>query len=69
MLWAEGVSPAPPEYQPEGSLVFTESDLMGRYTDLAPTGQVDLVVIGCPQASVGEVRTTAAPFVHAWNWV
>ena len=60
MLWAEGVSPAPPEYQPEGSLVFTESELMGRYTDLAPTGQVDLVVIGCPQASVGEVRTTAA---------
>ena len=60
MLWADGVSPAPPEYQPEGSLVFTESELMGRYTDLAPTGQVDLVVIGCPQASVGEVRTTAA---------
>ena len=60
MLWAEGVSPAPPEYQPEGSLVFTESELMGRYTDLAPTGQVDLIVIGCPQASVGEVRTTAA---------
>ena len=60
MLWADGVSPAPPEYQPEGSLVFTESDLMGRYTDLAPTGQVDLIVIGCPQASVGEVRTTAA---------
>ena len=60
MLWAEGVSPAPPEYQPEGSLVFTESELVGRYTDLAPTGQVDLIVIGCPQASVGEVRTTAA---------
>ena len=60
MLWADGVSPAPPEYQPEGSLVFTESELMGRYTDLAPTGQVDLIVIGCPQASVGEVRTTAA---------
>ena len=60
MLWADGVSPAPPEYQPEGSLVFTESELMARYTDLAPTGQVDLIVIGCPQASVGEVRTTAA---------
>ena len=60
MLWADGVSPAPPEYQPEGSLVFTESELMGRYADLAPTGQVDLIVIGCPQASVGEVRTTAA---------
>jgi predicted aconitase/predicted aconitase with swiveling domain len=60
MLWADGVSPAPPEYEPEGKLVFTESDLMERYADLAPTGQVDLVVIGCPQASVGEVRTTAA---------
>ena len=60
MLWAEGASPEPPEYQPEGKLVFTEADLMQRYADLAPTGQVDLIVIGCPQASVGEARTTAA---------
>ena len=60
MLWAEGVSPEPPQYTPEGELVFTENDLLGRYDELAPTGQVDLVVIGCPQASVGEVRTTAA---------
>ena len=60
MLWAEGSSPEPPQYTPEGELVFTEDDLMLRYDDLAPTGQVDLVVIGCPQASVGEVRTTAA---------
>ncbi len=60
MLWADGLSPKPPEYKPEGILVFTEADLMERYADLAPTGQVDLVVIGCPQASVGEVRTTAA---------
>ena len=27
---------------------------------MAPTGIIDLVVIGCPQASVGEVRTTAS---------
>ena len=60
MLWADGVSPLPPEYEPEGSLVFSEEDLNERYSDLEPTGQVDLVVIGCPQASVGEVRTTAA---------
>ena len=60
MLWADGVSPSPPEYEPEGTLVFSEEDLNGRYEDLQPTGQVDLVVIGCPQASVGEVRTTAA---------
>ena len=60
MLWADGISPEPPEYQPEGILVFSEHDLNQRYSDLAPTGQVDLVVIGCPQASVGEIRTTAA---------
>ena len=60
MLWAEGVSPNPPEYEPQGRLVFNEDALDERYTELAPTGQVDLVVIGCPQASVGEVRTTAA---------
>jgi len=60
MLWADGVSPEPPEYEPQGKLVFGKSSLMQRYDDLAPTGQVDLVVIGCPQASVGEVRTTAA---------
>jgi len=60
MLWADGVSPSPPEYEPEGSLVFSEEDLNERYRDLEPTGQVDLVVIGCPQASVGEVRTAAA---------
>ena len=60
MLWAQGISPEPPEYMPEGNLIFTKDALMERYDDLAPTGQVDLVVIGCPQASVGEVRTTAA---------
>ena len=63
MLWAEGVTKQPvlvENWIPQGELVFTNEELMGRYEDLAPTGQVDLVVIGCPQASVGEVRTTAA---------
>ena len=60
MLWADGISPPPPEYQPEGKLVFSDVELMSRYADLKPNGQVDLVVIGCPQASVGEARTTAA---------
>ena len=60
MLWAEGVSPSPPNFEPQGVLEFTDDALNERYTELAPTGQVDLVVIGCPQASVGEVRTTAA---------
>ena len=61
MLWADGLTadaPAVDGYQ--GELTFTEADLAERYRELAPRGQVDLVVIGCPQASVGEARATAA---------
>ncbi len=63
MLWVEGVTKQPnlgENWIPQGELVFTNEELKNRYEILAPTGQVDLVVIGCPQASVGEVRTTAA---------
>lgn len=71
MLWAEGLSADPPlkregsqwsvpEAGWQGELVFTEEDLKSRYKDLAPEGQVDLVVIGCPQASLEEIRITAA---------
>ena len=72
MLWAEGQSADPPLakdtdgnwLEPEsgwaGVLEFTEQDLAQRYQDLAPQGQVDLVVIGCPQASIEEIRRTAS---------
>jgi len=72
MLWAEGHSADPPIakdadgnwLEPEpgwaGVLEFTEQDLAQRYQDLAPQGQVDLVVIGCPQASIEEIRRTAS---------
>ena len=60
MLWADGHTAEPPPYSPEGVLTFTEFDLSQRYSELAPTGKVDLIVIGCPQASIGEVRTTAS---------
>ena len=71
MLWAEGLSADPPlardgdvwrapEAGWQGELVFTEQDLNARYADLAPQGLVDLVVIGCPQASLEEIRITAA---------
>lgn len=72
MLWAEGLSADPPlsldsngEWVAphgswQGNLVFTRADLDARYADLAPKGQVDLVVIGCPQASLEEIRITAA---------
>ena len=60
MLWAEGHTVAPTLSGNEESLVFTEDDLSSRYEDLAPKGQVDLIVIGCPQASLEEIRITAS---------
>ena len=61
MLWADGITAnAPIVDSYEGELSFTEADLLERYRELAPRGRVDLVVIGCPQASVGEARATAA---------
>lgn len=60
MLWAEGHTEYPPLTGAEQSLVFTEQDLFARYDELAPKGQVDLIVIGCPQASLEEIRITAA---------
>ena len=60
MLWADGHTDAPQLSGNEESLIFTESDLKTRYEDLASKGQVDLVVIGCPQASLEEIRITAS---------
>tara|TARA_B110000444_G_scaffold261499_1_gene314285 strand:- start:72943 stop:74721 length:1779 start_codon:yes stop_codon:yes gene_type:complete len=71
LLWADGHSAepplsrtedgwAPPESGWQGELTFTEDDLVKRYEELSPTGQVDLVVVGCPQASLEEIRTTAS---------
>ena len=72
MLWAVGHSQGPPLNQNEdgqwqapdngwqGQLTFSAEDLQQRYDELAPTGQVDLVVIGCPQASLEEIRITAS---------
>jgi hypothetical protein len=58
MLWIEeeGVDLS----QTQSTLSFDEKSLTERYLELAPKGAVDLVVIGCPQASLGEVRATAA---------
>ncbi len=60
MLWAEGHTEVPQLAGTEEHLVFTSEDLQQRYAELAPQGRVDLVVIGCPQASLEEIRTTAA---------
>ena len=64
MMWVEGHTPPPGDsieaMNWQGVLTFTKQDLQERYRQLSPKGQVDLVVIGCPQASLEEMRTTAA---------
>jgi len=61
MLWIDGQTSNSPEGVVfEGTMTFTSDDLNQRYRELAPKGKVDLVVIGCPQASVGEARAAAA---------
>ena len=72
MLWASGHSSDPPLDKNsdgfwmapkggwQGELVFGEQELESRYQELAPKGKVDLIVIGCPQASVEEIRRTAS---------
>ncbi len=64
MMWVEGHTTPPDQaldsIQWEGVLTFTKADLKKRYDDLSPQGQVDLVVIGCPQASLEEMQSTAS---------
>ena len=58
-LWVQGHS----EVQTSGDeyhLTFTAEDLTSRYSELSPKAKVDLVVIGCPQASLEEIRITAS---------
>lgn len=61
MMWVDGHTEPPEDsIDWQGVLTFTKEDLDERYQELRPRGQVDLVVIGCPQASLEEMRTTAA---------
>lgn len=58
LLYLEGDEDIPePAFQ--GELTFDEETLQARYEALAPRVPVSLVVIGCPQASVGELRAVA----------
>ena len=58
LLYLEGEEGIPPGAF-QGELTFTAADLAARYEALAPDGTVSLITIGCPQASVGELRAAA----------
>jgi predicted aconitase/predicted aconitase with swiveling domain len=58
LLYIEGLGDAPDgEFQDH--LVFDTAVLQQRYDDLRPRSPVSLIAIGCPQASVGELKATA----------
>lgn len=58
LLYLDGHSPRPAAVF-QDRLVFTQADLERRYAELYPQTAVALVAIGCPQASVGELRAVA----------
>ncbi|MBK7894542.1 MAG: DUF521 domain-containing protein [Anaerolineaceae bacterium] len=59
LLYIDGQGEVPPaNFQAE--LTFGEAELQKRYAELGPGGTaVSLITIGCPQASIGELRATA----------
>ena len=58
LLYIEGTGDIPPaDFQ--ARLTFDAAVLARRYADLQPQMPVSLITIGCPQASVGELRATA----------
>jgi predicted aconitase/predicted aconitase with swiveling domain len=59
LLYVDGQGEAPEETEIQGSLTFGQEELRQRYEALYPRAAVSLVVIGCPQASIGELRTVA----------
>ena len=59
MLFVDGFTEKPKNMILNAELIFTKSDLEKRYSELAPKETVDLITIGCPQASYEEVERTA----------
>jgi predicted aconitase/predicted aconitase with swiveling domain len=58
LLYIDGTGPRPPAAF-QGRLFFGEKELRQRYEELRPKTAVSLITIGCPQASVGELRAVA----------
>ncbi len=58
MLYIDGVEERPSGYF-QSRLFFGERELRQRYEALYPDTAVSLIVIGCPQASLGELKVTA----------
>lgn len=58
LLYIDGQGERPPAAF-QARLKFGQTELQKRYEELAPETAVSLITIGCPQASIGELRATA----------
>jgi predicted aconitase/predicted aconitase with swiveling domain len=58
LLYIDGQGERPPAAF-QARLQFGAEQLQQRYMELAPKTAVSLITIGCPQASIGELRATA----------
>lgn len=58
LLYIDGQG-EPPLTAYQAQLQFGQAELQQRYGEVAPKTAVSLITIGCPQASVGEIRETA----------
>ena len=59
LLFIDNFTKKPNGTDYEAEISFKKSDLEQRYEELAPTNYVDLVTIGCPQASFDEIERTS----------
>ncbi len=58
LLYIAGAGPTP-DGAIQSHLTFDEAELRRRYAELHPRRPVSLIVLGCPQASVGELGAIA----------
>ena len=59
LLFIESFTNEPKIKKYQAELNFNQADLEKRYAELAPKTSVNLVTIGCPQASLDEIERTA----------
>ena len=59
LLFVDSFTKNPDKTNYQAEIDFNYEDLQKRYNELAPKTKVDLVTIGCPQASIEEIERTA----------
>ena len=59
LLFVDSFTKNPDKTNYQAEIDFSYEDLQKRYSELAPKTKVDLVTIGCPQASIEEIERTA----------